>query len=118
MNARWNIKIYETPAGDKPVEEFITSLPETAQTKIARTFDYLQEFGPSLGAPRLKKLIGTDLWELRILGSDSIRMFYVTQTHKTFLILHGFKKKTQKTPRREITRAQNRLAEFQARQHS
>lgn len=118
MDSTWSISLYESPRGEKPVETFITSLDEKAQNKIARTFDHLEEFGITLDAPHLKKLTGTPLWELRILGSDSIRIFYVTREKKTFLLLHGFKKKQQKTPRREITLAINRLREFQSRKHT
>lgn len=115
MTDKWSIKIYESSSGDKPVEDFIKSLDEKAQTKMARTFDHLEEFGTALGQPHMKKLVGTSLWELRILGSDSIRIFYVTVTVKTFLLLHGFKKKTQKTPRKEIVIAEKRLNEYQTR---
>lgn len=112
MHPKWTILFYEDPNGEKPVESFLISLNEATQAKIARTFDLLEEFGIGLGSPRLKKISGPSLWELRILGTDSIRIFYVTLTGKTFLMLHGFKKKTQKTPRKEITIAQHRLSRF------
>lgn len=113
--ATWEIILYESLNGDKPIEDFILSLDEKAQNKIARTLDHLEEFGTALGAPRLKKLAGTSLWELRILGHDSIRIFYVTITGKAFLLLHGFKKKTQKTPQKEIKIAEKRLKDYQTR---
>ena len=65
-----------------------------------------------MGLPHIKKLTGTDLWELRILGADKIRIFYVALTGKTFLFLHGYKKQTDKTPPKEIKIALNRLAEL------
>jgi len=111
----WSVIFYETARGEKPVEEFIQSLDVKAKDKVARTLDHLEEFGTHLGPPHMKKLSGTSLWELRILGSDSIRIFYVTFTQKTFLLLHGFKKKKQKTPRKEIKIAENRLTETSAR---
>ena len=112
---RWDIQLYESLTGDQPVEKFILSLDIKAQDKITRTFDHLEEFGQNLGSPHMKKLTGTNLWELRILGGDSIRIFYVTVTGKTFLLLHGFKKKTQKTPQREIRIAEKRLHEYKTR---
>lgn len=115
MDEKWKIKAYESLSGDKPVEEFIKSLDERAQTKVSRTLDYLEEFGLEGGYPNIKKLVGTSLWELRILGADSIRIFYVTITGKIFLLLHGFKKKKQKTPPKEIKVAQERLKEYQTR---
>ena len=103
----WKIKVYESPNGEKPVENFIKSLDERAQLKVTRTLDHLEEFGLEGAYPHVKKLIGTPLWEIRIIGADSIRIFYVTVTGKVFLLLHGFKKKTQKTPSKDILTAKN-----------
>ncbi len=115
MNKDWTIEYYESPSGNKPIEEFINSLEEKAQVKVFRIFDLLSEFGIRLGLPRVKKLTGTPLWELRILGSESIRVFYITREQKRFLLLHGFKKKTQKTNRKEIKIAVDRLHEYESR---
>ena len=75
----------------------------------------LREFGIRLGLPHVKKLTGTDLWELRILGSDSVKVLYVAMAGKTFVLLHGFKKKRYKIPPKEIKIANNRLAELRLR---
>jgi phage-related protein len=111
----WIIDYYESPTGNKPVEEFINSLEEKAQDKIVRTLELFEEFGIKLGLPHVKKLVGTPLWEIRILGLDSIRIFYVAKEQKHFLLLHGFKKKTQKTDKREIKIAIVRLREYESR---
>ena len=115
MEDKWKIKVYESLTGDKPVEEFIKSLDEKAQLKISRTLDLLEVFGLEGAYPHVKKLTGTSLWELRILGSDSIRILYITITGKIFLLLHSFKKKSQKIPPKEITIAEKRLNEYQSR---
>lgn len=115
MDNKWKVKTYESLSGNKPVGEFLNSLDEKARLKVSRTFELLEQFGLEGAYPHAKKLTGTQLWELRILGSDSIRMFYVTIPGKIFLLLHGFKKKTQRTPTKEITIAQKRLAQFQSR---
>lgn len=116
MADKWKVVAYESVNGDKPVEEFIKSLEEKAQIKVARTLDYLEEFGLEGGHSNIKKLTGTLLWELRILESDSIRIFYVTITGKIFLLLHGFKKKSQRTSKQETNIAQKRLKEYQSRE--
>lgn len=115
MEEKWKIKAYESLNGDKPVEEFIKSLDEKAQLKIGRILDLLEEFGLEGVYLHVKKLTGTSLWELRVLGADSLRIFYVTVTGKIYLLLHGFKKKSQKTPSKEIVIAQRRLNEYQSR---
>lgn len=112
MNNRWKIELYENARGEKPVEEFFDSLDKKANLKIARAFELLETFGLEGGYPHVKKLTGTNLWEYRILGSDNIRIFYVTMTGKIFLILHGFKKKKQKTPTKEIKTTEERLQEY------
>lgn len=115
MEEQWNTLFYKTLQGDTPVNDFILSLEVKAQSKIKDSIKLLQEFGIRLGSPHIKKLTGTELWELRILGSDSIRIFYIAITGKNFLLLHGFKKKKDKTPPKEIRIAEDRLAEFRTR---
>ncbi|KKR91231.1 hypothetical protein A2409_03760 [Candidatus Curtissbacteria bacterium RIFOXYC1_FULL_41_36] len=112
MDQKWRVELYSSATGDKPVEDFIDSLEKRTQLKIYSAIELLQEFGLEGGYPHIKKLSGTNLWEYRTLGSDNIRLFYVAITGKIFLVLHGFKKKKQKTPTREIRIAENRLREY------
>lgn len=118
MNTGWKIIYYELPSGDKPVKEFINSLDIPIQVKVGRALDLLQEFNVRLGLPHVRKLSGTDLWELRIIGSDSIRIFYITLTDQNIFLIHGFKKKSQKTEKREIKVATARLQEYRLRKIS
>lgn len=115
MNQKWKIIYFETANGDSPATEFINGLTPEAKEKIIDTIDLLEEFGVQLGLPHVKKVVGTELWELRVLGKDNIRIFYVAIQRKTFLLLHGFKKKKQKTDRKEVKIAQERLAEYRFR---
>lgn len=115
MDEQWKVILYRSRSGDYPVLQFIDSLEIKAQSKIQDTIKLLREFGIRLGLPHVKKIMGTNLWELRVLGSDSIRVLYVAMTGKTFVLLHGFKKKRDKTPPKEIRIAENRLAEFESR---
>lgn len=115
MDERWKVKTYDSLSGNQPVEGFFKSLDKKARLKISRTLDLLEEFGLEGAYPHVKKLTGTSLWELRILGADSIRVLYITITGKIFLLLHGFKKKKQKSPHKEIKIAEERLKEYQSR---
>lgn len=108
----WRITYYKSSGGDMPVKKFINEQEEQTQIKIARMFDHLEEFGTQVGAPHVKKLSGTELWEIRILGAKSIRIFYIAVEIQKFLLLHAFKKKTQKTEKRQIRTAEERLAEY------
>jgi phage-related protein len=108
----WKVELYESARGEKPIEDFFDSLEIKARLKIKRAIELLEAFGLEGGYPHIKKIRGSDLWEYRILGSDSLRILYVSVTKKTFLILHGFKKKKQKTPTKEIKVAEVRLQEY------
>lgn len=112
---KWKIKYYQTSTGNLPVYTFIEGLDKKAKAKIYYTFTLLEDFGISLGKPHIKKLTGTNLWELRILGSDSIRILYITVTNKTFLLLHSFLKKKMEIDRKDIKLAQARLLDYIAR---
>lgn len=112
MYDNWEIELYENVRGEKPVEEFIDSLEAQSRLKITHAIELLETFGLEVGYPHVKKLTGSNLWEYRILGSDNIRIFYVSITGKKFLVLHGFKKKKQKTPTKEIKTAEERLQEY------
>ena len=115
-NGSWNIVYYQTPQqSSSPVQDFIQSLDMKTRTKVANSLNLLEEFGIKLSSPHTKKLIGTDLWELRILGQDNLRIFYVAVIGKSFLLLHGFVKKKQKTDKREIKTALGRLKEYRSR---
>lgn len=112
MEQKWRIIYHKTQQGASPVYAFINSLDAKVKSKIIDTIDLLEEFGIRLGLPHAKKLTGTPLWELRVIGSGNIRIFYVAIVNKTFLLLHGFQKKKQKTDRREIRIAVHRLGEY------
>jgi len=103
----WQIILFETRRGEKPVEEFINSLGDATAAKVSHTIDLLEKYGYRLGLPHAKK-IDSDLSELRIRGSEEVRIFYSFRKNKIFL-LHGFKKKSQKTPYKEINIAVKRL---------
>lgn len=75
MKSKWSILLYSTKKGTSPVKEFILSLDLKNQAKIKNTLNLLQEFGIQLSAPHVKKITGTNLWEIRILGKSNIRIF-------------------------------------------
>ena len=113
--AQWTVQYYISSTGNSPVTDFIDSLDDTAQAKVINTVHLLKEYNVRLGGSHAKKLTGTDLWELRILGSDSIRVFYVAVEQQSFLLLHGFKKKTFTTPKKELKLATDRLKDYRNR---
>lgn len=115
MNQLWIIKLYRTRRGSIPVQIFIDSLPLRAQSKVRDVIRLLETYGADIGLPHVKKLKGLNIWELRILGTDSIRLLYAPIWKKTFLLLHGLKKKSHDLPRREVLIALNRYRDFKSR---
>ncbi len=73
------------------------------------------QMGQRLGMPftRVMKDISKGVEEIRIKDtSGTYRVFYFTRLQDTILIFHAFKKKTQKTPKKEIDLGRRRLKEM------
>ena len=103
---------YKTKSGHIPVKVFIDNLTFKTQRKFFVKIDWLEEHGPRLPEPHTKKL-ESDLYELRFEGEDGvIRIIYFFYIGKKIILLNGFKKKTQKTPRREIKLAHKRMVDY------
>ncbi len=112
MENKWEIIYYETTSGKSPVFDFIQSLDTKSKSKVIGVLDLLKELGIQIRSPHAKKLTGTNLWELRILGEANIRIFYVAIVNRKFLLLHAFAKKKQKTDKKEIKIANDRLKDY------
>src|SRR3989338_6318126 len=97
-----NFKVYffKTARGILPVKEFMEVQNDEVYTKILRSIKLLREGGPFLKPPDAKK-IDKNLYELRIRGKEAIRIFY-TKSSIGYILLHAFKKKTQKIPKKEL----------------
>lgn len=108
----YKTSFYTKPDGKSPIKEFLNKSNEVLRTKILRQIKYIQEFGLTHSNPNLKKISGTALWEIRILGKDNIRIFCGSLPDKEVKILHIFAKKKQKTPQKEIAIALQRYKEI------
>lgn len=108
-NAPWRITFYEDRRGKRPALDFINGLPKWEQAKVYNSFRLLVEFGTLLGMPHARHIQGK-LWELRPGG---VRLFYFTYENNQFVILHGFRKQTNQTPKIEIDVALRRLRELE-----
>jgi phage-related protein len=104
----WNIHFYEDHRGKSQVLDFIKSLSPRDKAKINNLFRLLEEFGTNLGMPHARRIEG-QLWELR--PGDN-RLFYCLVQQRKFVMLHGFRKQTMKTPEKEIATAMRRMKEI------
>lgn len=88
----------------------IAALPTGLRAKLLRLLRVVEDVGlERMHEPHAKHLEGK-LWELRVLAAEGIaRGLYVTMEGRKVMVLHVFEKKTQKTPRRAIELAFERM---------
>ena len=97
-----SVLFFQTARGDYPVKEFIEKQERTTITKVNLSIRLLIDYGPFLKPPDIKKL-QNKLYELRIPGKSSVRIFYTVDKDKgEYYLLHAFIKKSQKTPAKEL----------------
>lgn len=113
--SKTTIYYYIKPSGENPFSEFLDSLEKRQQSKILRTISHISQYGLLSVIPHVKKIAGTSLWEIRILGNDNLRVVYITPYADAVLVLHGFAKKSQKTPMRELEIAMTRFLDWKRR---
>ena len=109
------IEFYKTEAGKEVIAEFLESLPAKDTAKVLRDIDLLAQYAPNLREPYTKHIEGP-IWELRSKFSSNIhRILYFVNKRNVLVLLHGFTKKTQKTPPSEIELAKKRLTDYEKR---
>lgn len=109
------IKMYNIILFEKnnkcPVADFLDKLIEKISSKIHRNIELLEKYGTYIGEPFVKH-IEKDIWELRTDFSNiRTRIFFIVNG-ETIILLHGFIKKTNKAPKKEIEIAKNRMKEY------
>ncbi len=87
-------------------EEFLLPQPIKVQDKIFKVIEIIETY-ERVPATYLKSITGTKgLYEARIkLGSNIWRVFCFFDQGKLVILLNGFTKKSQKTPKKEIIKA-------------
>jgi len=106
-----SVVFYRTPAGTEVVRNWLRGLDEGDRNAIGQDLMRVQYRWP-VGMP-LCRSMGDGLWEIRSdLPSNRIaRVLFSVQQGK-ILVLHGFIKKTQKTPEDDLALARRRNREF------
>lgn len=108
-------EFYQSKSGNPVVYDWFLGQEAKVKARFAQIFDLLQEKGTSVGMPYVRPIVNTKLYEIRVEQSTNIyRVFYFAYTGRRFILLHGFQKKTQKTPKKEIELAERRRKEFLA----
>ena len=113
----YNVEFYETQDGKSQIWEFLEDLRiKAATSKDARIqhkqaslyIELLQQNGTRLNE-NITKHLEDGIWELR---PGNNRVFYFFFQDNTFVLLYQFRKKTQKTPKREIEKAKRERDDY------
>ena len=108
----WEVSFYVTKSGQQVVYDFVKGLDAISYAKTLRQINLLETYGTDLGMPHSKPLDG-GLIELRVRGKQEVRIFYVFAQKRNIYLLHGFIKKTQQTPKKELNVARDRQKEIE-----
>lgn len=114
----YNIFFYKDRQGKESVKEYIAELAarsdKDSRIKLQKIYEYakyLSEHGKQSKEPYVKHLDG-EIWELRPIRE---RILFAAWDGKSFILLHHFTKKTQKTPPGEIDQAKRNLTDYRER---
>ena len=113
----FTIDFYETANGQSDVRDFMEELRQKRESnkdariqfkQITMYIELLAQNGTQL-PDNITKHIDDGIWELR---PGNNRVFYFYFQDDRFVLLHHFRKKSQKTPQREIDRAKAERADY------
>ena len=103
---------YKTPDGKCPIKDFLDSLEVRVAQKIVWVLNLLEDLD-SVPSLYFKKLTGkSGIWECRIKYDSNIYRIFCFMFKNNVILMHGFIKKTQKTPQNEIKRAEKYKEDF------
>ena len=112
----WQIEFYERVDGGCPVEDFLNGLDRQPRAKALALIQLLAEQGPALPFPYSSQVRGR-IRELRTqYGRENLRVLYFGASAREWVLVHGFTKRTPKTPERAITIAETRMTDYLKRQ--
>ena len=101
------VVFFRLDSGREPVREWLKALEKNSRRIIGEDVKTLQ-FGWPVGMPLARKM-DDGLWELRSQIQSGIARTFFTIFDGKIVLLHGFVKKAQKTPGKELSLAKRRL---------
>lgn len=110
-NIKLTVRFYRSDTGTEPVRRWLKSLSVEQKKAIGEDIKTVQ-FGWPLGMPLVEKL-SPHLWEIRTKFSQGIARVLFTVDGDLMILLHGFIKKSQKIPKKELSTAKTRLSIYQ-----
>ena len=107
MNKPIQVVFFRLGSGREPVREWLKSLDRESRKAIGEDIKTVQFRWP-IGMPLVRKL-EDDLWELRSQIASGIARTFFTVYDRKVVLLHGFVKKSDRTPAKELATAKRRL---------
>ena len=104
------VTFFTAASGDMPVRNWLKDLDKVDRVKIGEDLQIL-EFGWPIGMPVCRPL-GQGLYEVRTRLKDRIARVLFGIEGRELIVLHGFIKKSQTTPKGDLEIARKRLKEF------
>jgi phage-related protein len=105
------VVFYRTEAGNEPVRQWLKDLKREDRRTIGQDVKTAQ-YGWPLGMPLIRKM-EPGLWEVRSHIAQGIaRVLFTVEEGGVMVLLHGFVKKSQKTPTGDLRTARQRLADL------
>ena len=104
---RLQVVFFKTSRGNEPVREWLKSLSLAEKKAIGEDIKTVQ-FGWPIGMPVVRKL-EPGLWEIRSVVKNGAARVFFTVEGNVMVLIHGFIKKSQKTPNDDLKHARERL---------
>jgi phage-related protein len=105
-----SVRFFRTASGAEPVREWLLGLAKGDRRAVGEDIKTAQ-YGWPLGMPLIRKL-EPGLWEVRSHIAAGIARVIFTVDGQLMVLLHGFVKKSQKTPATDLKTAKQRLADL------
>jgi len=103
----WKVTFFNSRVKDQTLK-----FPDGILSNLLHILEIIEEFGPAIGKPYTAPM-GNGFFEIRAKGKEGIgRSLFCTVKGKEIIILNFFVKKTQKTAKKEIDLARNRMKEI------
>jgi phage-related protein len=112
INESLKVKFYKTDACNEPVREWLLEEVTEEERKIVGRDIKNVQFSWPIGMP-LVESFGDGLWQVRSKLQDKIVRVFFTTHNNEIILLHGFIKKTKKTPKADLALARKRKGFFQ-----
>lgn len=104
----WQVEFYPG------VDEDILAMPPKLQARMLKLLELIEEHGANLGPPHTESM-GDGLFEIRAKAQEGIgRSLFCYMQGQTVCVLTAFVKKSQKTPKKELKLAKDRMREVKS----